>query len=128
MTLLEGSKKLGSLTLRPFTFGTLEACEKLGLTLFTTANGSEGMEAAEIRRQIISFAWVQSESPENVVSAFSSGTAEKEIRLFQFRIELSELDGLVSEVTRIANSIKAVAVDVVEKPTKSTGEQPPPNL
>ena len=128
MTLLEGSKKLASLTLRPFTFGTLEACEKLDLTLFTSPSAAEGMNPSEIRRQMVSFAWVQTASPEAIVEAFSSGTAERQISLFQHCLELDQLDALVAEVTRIAGAIKAVSVDVIPKPSSGRGEEtPPPN-
>jgi hypothetical protein len=128
MTLLEGSKKLAGLTLRPFTFGTLEACEKLSLTLFTSPDAAVGMSPGEIRRQMASFAWVQTESPERIVEAFSSDTAERQISLFQHSLEIDQLDALVSEVTRIAGAIKAVSVEVIPKPSSGKNEEtPPPN-
>lgn len=127
MSSLEGSRKLGALTLRPFSFGTLEACEKLNLTLFTQSSSADTMDAGELRRQMVSFAWVQTESPEKIVEAFTSGTAEKQIRLFQFSLGLEQLDELVREVTRIASAIKSVAVEVVEKPHRGSSDTPPPN-
>ena len=75
-----------------------------------------------------SFAWVQTESPERIVEAFSSDTAERQILLFQHSLEIDQLDTLVSEVTRIAGAIKSVSVDVIPKPSSGKGEEtPPPN-
>ena len=77
MSLLEGPKTIGGLKLRPFTFGTLDACERLGLSLFTSQHGSDGLTNAEVMRQMVAFAWVQTQPPETVVEAFMDGRAER---------------------------------------------------
>lgn len=127
MSLLEGPKTIGGLKLRPFTFGTLDACERLGLSLFTTQAGTAGLTNAEVMRQMVAFAWVQTQSPEAVVEAFMDGRAERQIELFKYTLELSAIDALVAEVTRIGEAVKAVSVEVASKPSKGSQETPPPN-
>lgn len=127
MSLLEGPKTIGGLKLRPFTFGTLDACERLGLSLFTSQHGANGLTNAEVMRQMVAFAWVQTQSPEAVVEAFMEGQAERQIELFKHTLELSAIDALVAEVTRIGEAVKAVSVEVVSKPSKGSQETPPPN-
>lgn len=128
MSLLEGPKTIGGLKLRPFTFGTLDACERLGLSLFTTQTGTAGLTNAEVMRQMVAFAWVQTQPPEAVVEAFMEGQAERQIELFKHTLELSAIDALVAEVTRIGEAVKAVSVEVASKPSKGSQETPPPNL
>lgn len=128
MSFLETSKEIAGLKLRPFTFGTLEACERLNLTLFTAATPSEELPASEIRRQMASFAWVQSAPLDHVLAAFAGGTEVAEIMRFQFGLEIGQLEKLIAEVQRISEAVKAVAVEVVEKPGKRSTETPPPNL
>jgi len=127
MSLLEGPKTIGGLKLRPFTFGTLDACERLGLSLFTNQFGTAGMTNAEVMRQMVAFAWVQTQPPEVVVEAFMEGQAERQIELFKHTLELSAIDALVAEVTRIGEAVKAVSVEVASKPSKGSQETPPPN-
>lgn len=127
MTLLEGSRTIAGLKLRPFSFGTLEACEKLKLSLFMDSNAGSELSAGEIRRQICSFAWVQSADPETVCDAMTDGTAEKLINRFQFALGIDCIDELVAEVTRIASAVKSVSVEVMPKPTRGNEETPPPN-
>ena len=128
MSFLEGPKTIGSIKLRPFSFGTLEACERMNLTLFTSPSGADGLSASEVRRQIVSFAWVQSQAPEVVVEAMTNGTHEKAVALFQFGLGVDCVNELVAEVQRIAEAVKAVSVDVVQKPGSGRHEDtPPPN-
>lgn len=127
MSLLEGPKTIGGLKLRPFTFGTLDACERLGLSLFTTQTGTAGLTNTEVMRQMVAFAWVQTQPPEAVVEAFMEGQAERQIELFKHTLELSAIDALVAEVTRIGEAVKAVSVEVASKPSKGSQETPPPN-
>jgi len=127
MTLLEGSRTIAGIKLRPFSFGTLEACERLNLTLFTGAAEASQMVAAEIRRQIVSFAWVQLADPDTVCGAMMDGTAEGLINRFQFSLGIDCIDELISEVTRIAAAVKSVSVEVMPKPSRGNEETPPPN-
>lgn len=127
MTLLEGTRTIAGIKLRPFSFGTLEACERLRLTLFMDANAAQELSPGEIRRQICSFAWVQSADPETVCDAMTDGTAEKLINRFQFSLGVECIDELVAEVTRIASAVKSVSVEVMPKPTRGNEETPPPN-
>jgi hypothetical protein len=127
MSLLEGSKTIGGIRLRPFTFGTLDACERLKLTLFTSTQGAEGLEQTEVVRQMVAFAWVQSTPPESVVDAFMDGTAARQIELFKHSLEIGAIDALVAEVSRIGEAVKSVSVEVQAKPQKGSEETPPPN-
>lgn len=126
MSLLEGPKTIGGLKLRPFTFGTLDACERLGLTLFTSQS-NQSLSTSEVMRQMVAFAWVQTQPPEAVVEAFMDGLAERQIELFKHTLELSAIDALVTEVSRIGEAVKAVSVEVASKPSKGSQETPPPN-
>jgi hypothetical protein len=126
MSLLEGSKTIGGLKLRPFTLGSFEACEKLGLTLFVGNNGGQ-VSNEEAMRQMIAFAWVQSTPPEVLVDTFSAGTQNRAIELFKWGLDLRSIDAIAAEVQRIGEAIKSTAVEVQAKPQKGNEETPPPN-
>jgi hypothetical protein len=127
MTLLEGSRTIAGIKLRPFSFGTLEACERLKLTLFTSPAGAAELLPSEVRRQIVAFAWVQSADPETVCDAMTDGNAERLINRFQFTLGVDCVDELIAEVTRIASAVKSVGVEVMPKPGRGNEETPPPN-
>ncbi len=132
--LLETGNKAAGIELRPFTFGTLQLCRKLGLDIFTgereASEGDDGDFDADSLNQIQTFIWLQSQPIKHVLRAVKNNTWEDEVLEFSFGLELSDMNDIMSSINEIGD-VATTAVDVVEKPeregTQSEGT-PPPNL
>ena len=132
--LLEGSNKVCGLELRPFTFGTLQLCRKLGLDIFTgerdVEENEEGDVDGESLRQIQAFIWLQSQPIKKVLASVKAGEWEDDVLEFSFGLELSKINEIMEAINSIGD-VAATAVDVVEKPEPegaNAGEgTPPPN-
>lgn len=118
----EGTATVGSLTLRPFTIGSMTACRKLGLTLFT----GEASDAAQedVQRQVVAFAWLQSTPVPKVLAELRAGTAQAAIDAFEWTLKPSDLPLLEAEINRISRSVAAGSVDVVQRDTASDPNEP----
>jgi len=113
--------KVGTVTLRPFSLGTLSLCRKLNLTLFL--EGDDGLTDDEKQRQIVTFAWMQSQPLQRVLLAIRSGCYEDEVSEFEFGLAVSDLPDLMIEIQRLAEMAAAASVDVEAKP----GDKPEAN-
>jgi len=132
--LLEAGSKTCGLELRPFTFGTLQLCRKLGLDIFTgereATEGEDGDFDGDSIQQIQTFIWIQSQPIKDVLRAVKDGTWEDEVMEFSFGLELSDMNDIMTSINEIGD-VASTAVDVVEKPqpeTSSSESPPPPNL
>lgn len=131
--LLETGNKACGLELRPFTFGTLQLCRKLGLDIFTGEREVTEDEGGDVDgdslSQIQTFIWLQSQPVKDVLRAVKNGTWEDEVLEFAFGLELSDMNEIMASINEIGD-VASTAVDVVEKPEpESTGSEgtPPPN-
>lgn len=119
---LESEVKIGNLKLRPFTIGSMTACRRLGLSLFT----GEGQDLTpdEIQRQVLSFAWIQSAPLQKVLKAFRDGTAAEQIDAFEWEISPTDLKKIESEIERISRLTNAAAIDIVQRSGASDPDEP----
>lgn len=118
----EGTLKLCGFELRPFTFGSLAICRKLGLTLFTKENAKLSEE--ETIRQLSAFFWVQSSPVKEMLSAVRSDTAWEAIEEFEFSVPLHALPALLRRISEISRLAAAAAVEVVERPGSDDKDAP----
>lgn len=118
----DGTTSIGALKLRPFSIGSMTACRKLGLTLFTGSEDSVSEE--EVQRQIVAFAWIQTAPLELVQSSIRNGTAQDQIDRFEFQLVPSDLKRLESEINRISRLAAAAAVEVVSKSVPADPDEP----
>jgi hypothetical protein len=118
----DGTTSIGTLKLRPFSIGSMTACRKLGLTLFTGSEDSVSEE--EVQRQIVAFAWIQTAPLDLVQSSIRNGTAQDQIDRFEFQLVPSDLKRLESEINRISRLAAAAAVEVVSKSVPADPDEP----
>jgi hypothetical protein len=119
----EGSQKIGSLVLRPFTIGTLSICKQLNLSMFI--GESEGKAELDDQRQIMAFAWAQSAPLEKVLQAVRMNKWIEAVEEFEFSIQPNQVSEIVDEINRISQSVKNASVEVQEKPSANTETEPP---
>lgn len=117
------SKTIGGIKMRPFSIGSKQVADLLGLSMFT-GNG-DGLSEIELQRQINTFVWMQSAPLDDVAEAVANNTAGKAALVYSLGIELSNLPELVSEIERIGQQVAANDVRVESK-YKSTEEEQPP--
>ena len=118
----DGPSEIGALKLRPFTIGSMTACRKMGLSIFT-GNDKEP-SGDEVQRQIVAFAWLQSEPLQKVLAALRNGAWEVAVDEFEWRVRPQDLKALEAEITRISNQIGVAAVDVVQRDTPPDPNEP----
>lgn len=132
--LLETGNSAAGIELRPFTFGTLQLCRKLGLDIFTGEREASETEDGDFDDdsliQIQTFIWMQSQPLKQVLKAVKNGSWEDEVLEFAFGLELADMNDIMSSINEIGD-VATTAVDVVEKPEKEGAQSegtPPPNL
>jgi hypothetical protein len=118
----EGQAQVGSLTLRPFTIGSMTACRKLGLTLFT--GEATDTTPDDVQRQVVAFAWLQSTPVAKVLACLRDNSAQAAIDAFEWALKPSDLPLLEAEINRISQSVGAAAVDVVQRDVTPDPQQP----
>lgn len=119
----EGEQRIGKLTLRPFTIGTLSICRQLNLSMFLGDKVAE--TDMDFQRQIMAFAWAQSAPLGEVLRCIRTGKWLEAVEEFEFTVEPGQIHELVQEINRISQSVKAAAVEVEEKPSTGTENAPP---
>lgn len=123
--ILDGPRSIEGIKLRAFSFGSLQLCRVLKLTLFTEeADPYAEEDEGEDQRQLVAFAWLQSEPLDEVLEAVADGTAEAKILKFSFTLDLSNLTPLMNEVNRISSGISAAAFEAHPKHKGSTDSPP----
>ncbi len=129
------TKTVAGLKLRAFTVGTTDLCKAFGLTMFLdpeTVKGNEKtgiapMAADELERQLITFAWMQSEELDAVLEALDAGTWKNAVRRFKFSVDLGAITPLLQEIARVSGLTVAASVEVAKKPSDSSEKDAPPN-
>lgn len=122
----DGPRELAGMELRPFTLGTLELCQQLGLTLFSGGGVPEG--AAERLRQVAAYLFIQSEPLEDVLHAVDSPDFDQvHLRPFKFRLTPGVVDAAWALIEENLSKAGAAVVEIAPRPGSDKGESPPPN-
>lgn len=118
----DGPSQIGTLKLRSFTIGSMTACRKMGLTIFT--GGDTNPSSDEIQRQIVAFAWLQSQPLQTVLAAIRQGAWQAAVDEFEWLVRPDDLRLLEAEITRISQQIGSAAVDVVKRDSPPDPNEP----
>lgn len=118
------TRTVHGIKLRAFSYGSIQLAYMLDLTLFTEDEKDLHLSDAEMQRQIISFAWIQSAPREDVVNAVVNKRTEEEILKFALGIPVDAIPELLDEITRIGSLIRASTVRAESK-HPATGEDAP---
>lgn len=129
------TKTVAGLKLRAFTVGTTDLCKAFGLSMFLdpeTVKGNEKtgiapMSAEELERQLITFAWMQSEDLDVVLESLDADTWKHAVRRFKFEVDLGAITPLLQEIARVSGLTVAASVEVTKKPSDSSEKDAPPN-
>ena len=119
---LEPQLKAGNLRLRPFTIGSMTACRKLGLTLFTGEAGE--LSAEDVQRQVVAFAWIQGAPLQDVLVAIRNGTAQAAVDTFEWQISPADIKALEAEIARISRMSEAASIEVVHRNSAHDPDEP----
>ena len=119
----EGPARIGELRLRPLSFGTINLCRQLSLTLFLDEQAD--LPDEEKQRQLIAFAWIQSAPLSEVLEAVRNGRMQERVDEFAFSLSIDMLPALMAEVSRISRLAAAAAVEVMPKPGDREEGAPP---
>ena len=122
---LDGEVEIAGLTLRPFSFGSLILCQKLGLTLFTEEPSDEdALNQGDELLQISTFLWMQSTDPREVRKAVRDGSYETRVDTFADKLEVHNLGNYMAEINRISSLAGKAAVDVIPKGDEGDKDAP----
>jgi len=135
-TFIEPPAQVGTLTLRPFSAGTLTLCRKLGLTMIVGgADEKAAITEEEKQRQITTFIFIQAAPLEDVLRAVK--LARKDRAAFEDDIQLPfelnlPVDVMVQAMEQIAGNAEQIAAaqfEAVPKDQSPAGpkDTPPPN-
>lgn len=119
---LDGEKIVGGLNFRPYTIGSKAACEQMRLTMFT--DGTSPENNGESERQLIAFAWIQSQPLPDVIAALRNGSASDCAEEFGWTVPVNSLPAIISEINRISAAATAAAVEVAPKPGSGKDNAP----
>lgn len=108
--------------MRPFTAGTLSLSRqlKLGMLLGDEAELSE----AEQQRQLMTFAWMQSQPLDEVFAAVNAGKVDEAVQRFEFDVPVPWIPLIIAEIKRIAEQASAASVEVMQKPNSGDKDAP----
>jgi hypothetical protein len=121
----EGPAHIGDLRLRSLSFGTINLCRQMNLSLFLDEQVELSDE--EKQRQLIAFAWIQSAPLPEVLEAVRTRKVQERLDEFAFLLSIDMLPALMVEVSRISKLAAAAAVEVMPKPGDRDEEGTPPN-
>ena len=121
----EGPAYIGDLRLRSLSFGTINLCRQMNLSLFLDEQVELSDE--EKQRQLIAFAWIQSAPLPEVLEAVRTRKVQERLDEFAFLLSIDMLPALMVEVSRISKLAAAAAIEVMPKPGDRDEEGAPPN-
>lgn len=116
------SKTIGGIKMRPFSIGSKQVADLLGLTMFT---GGEATSEIELQRQINTFVWMQSAPLDEVAEAVANNTAGKAALIYSLGLDLNNLPDIIAEIERIGQQVAANEVRVESKHKSSQEDEPP---
>ena len=89
----------GAITLRPFSWGTMNLCRVLRLVTFTgTKAEREALAPERAQYELAAFAWMQSAPLDVVAEAEAAGTVEAQVKRFVWGLEIAQLPQIIAEV------------------------------
>lgn len=133
-SVIEGPKEIeltdgNKVTLRPFTFGSLTLCKKLGLTMFSGEGDDEDDESPDLDGvedqdedlddeslfQMQTFFWMQTQPVNEVLGAVRSENWKDRVEEFGFVLPVHEMGSMMKEINRISKMTADAAVDIIPK-------------
>lgn len=153
-SLLEGPREIElldglTITLRPFTFGSVALAKKLGLDMFSGKEDKDKEEeheeiskelsaledeieeeedlSDEVMQELATFFWMQSQPVKEVLGHVRSGTWKNEAEEFAHYIPLHKMAELLKETNRISEMAASAAVDIAPKGDSTGDEDAPKN-
>ena len=132
---VEPSSKVGALTLRPFSAGTLTLCRKLGLSMIVGgADEKAAITEDDKQRQITTFIFIQSAPLEDVLRGVKLARKDREafddeiLLPFELTLPVSAIIEAVEQMVAGIDQIGYSQFDTVPKDeTSGKPEMPPPN-
>lgn len=124
--IIDGETTIAGITLRPFTFGSMTLCRKLGLTIFTGDKDNELNDTDQLD-QLCTFFWMQSNPVKEVLASVRDESWKEKVEDFSHQIPMHEMGKLMDEITRISNLAQEAAVDVIPKDSDAAEEGEPGN-
>jgi len=116
----EGDTIIENITLRPMSLMTGRACRKLGLSIFLRspeeAAKADPISEDEISRQLVAFAWAQSEPVSLVRRALDDGSALDLAADFEAQLHPSVIAQLTEQLFKISKRISAAQIEIVPRP------------
>ena len=116
-------RTVGGITLRPFSYGSMQLAYMLNLSLFTEEEGADP-DDAEMQRQVVTFAWMQSAPIDEVVDAILSKSVEGRVLRYSLNITFDQIPHLIGEIRRIGEMVAASNVRAESRYGNDT-ETPP---
>jgi hypothetical protein len=121
-----GERRIGSIRLRPFSFGSMQLAYLFKLSTFTRGKDDPPLELDDVEesRQIMTFAWMQSADEDEISDAIKNDTVERCVLKFSFGVTFDMLPGLMAEINRIGEMVAASSVRVESKYPSSEDDAP----
>jgi hypothetical protein len=115
LAFIEPTTKVGGLSLRPFSAGTLTLCRALNLSLVT---GGATPSAEDQQRQLVTLLFIQSQPLETIKSAVK--VARKDYQAFlddyilplELELNVKELPKIIGELNSVLQAVAAAEFDV----------------
>ena len=121
-----GERRIGTIRLRAFTFGSMQLAHLFKLTTFTRHKGDPplNLDDYEESRQIMTFAWMQSADEDEISDAIKNDTVDRCVLKFSFGVTFDMLPALMDEINRIGEMVAASSVRVESKYPSSEDDAP----
>jgi len=122
----KGERRIGSIRLRPFSFGSMQLAYLFKLSTFTRGKDDPPLELDDVEesRQIMTFAWMQSADEDEISDAIKNDTVDRCVLRFSFGVTFDMLPALMAEINRIGEMVAASSVRVESKYPSSEDDAP----
>ena len=135
-TFIAPAPEAGSITLRPFSAGTLTLCRALGLTMVVGGDKEavEALSADDKQRQLTTFLFIQSQPLDVVKKAVKLAREDRQafedeyLLPFELELPVTAMFTAMQQLENNLTAIEAAQIEVVTRPSGSKKEAtPPPN-
>ena len=135
-TFIAPAPEVGSITLRPFSAGTLTLCRALGLTMVVGGDKEavEALSADDKQRQLTTFLFIQSQPLDVVKKAVKLAREDRQafedeyLLPFELELPVTAMFTAMAQLENNLTAIEAAQIEVVTRPSGSKKEAtPPPN-
>jgi precorrin-4 methylase len=126
----------GSITLRPFSAGTLTICRALGLSMVVGGDKEqvEALSADDKQRQLTTFLFIQSQPLDVVKKAVKLSRENRQafedeyLLPFELELPVTAMFTAMQQLEQNLTAIEAAQIEVITRPSGSKKEPtPPPN-